>query len=243
MAAVHLVQSLNHSYSLQRKASGGHEGWFSRDPSVFSVGGFHEHYQYGQGFDVIYPAFPLVTVATHSPKCPEGWLWRGSCGKWPTRSVLQHVCSSWQLRIGSSLVKLCISVVLLHADIAPIHVGANAGTGSHRVIPERQPIWDCSRDCPSVYWLPWYVITPIWVQSVTPAWWRTLCGVVMFTTVMQVMQHTHTHAYVYQDAMTWGNQDKFQCGYVCLYMAFHGFVRFRVVAYIQSHPTTTLFYF
>ena len=49
---------------------GGHEGWFSRDPlPVFSADGPCEQFWHRQGcplFDVVHPAFSLLTTAMHS---------------------------------------------------------------------------------------------------------------------------------------------------------------------------------
>ena len=46
----------------------GHEGRFTRDPVlVFSAGGHHEQFWHRQGcplFDVVHPAFPLLTTAS-----------------------------------------------------------------------------------------------------------------------------------------------------------------------------------
>ena len=59
--------SLPGPIGLSGKGGGGHERQFSRDPlPVFSAGGPCEHFWHGQGcphFDVIHPAFPLLTTA------------------------------------------------------------------------------------------------------------------------------------------------------------------------------------
>ena len=53
----------------------GHEGRFSRDPlSVFSTGGPCEQFRHGQEwplFDVVHPAFPLLTIS--NPPCKVPW--------------------------------------------------------------------------------------------------------------------------------------------------------------------------
>ena len=60
----------------RRWAGGGGmgEGGFSRDPlSVFSAGGSCEHFRHGEKyplFDVVQPAFPLLTTALPTSKAP-----------------------------------------------------------------------------------------------------------------------------------------------------------------------------
>ena len=69
----------------------GHEGWFSRDPPpVFSGGGCCKQLQHGQGhplFDVVLPAFPLLTTPLRR-SCHGAWhAWT-----WKSLSKLRVAC-------------------------------------------------------------------------------------------------------------------------------------------------------
>ena len=79
--------------------SGVHERRFSTDLfPVFSAGGHHEEFPYGQGrslSDVLRPAIPLPTSASPPAKMPWGWFWRGCEDAWHARTIskLDEFCS------------------------------------------------------------------------------------------------------------------------------------------------------
>ena len=73
-------------------SSGGHEGRFSRDPlSIFSAGGHRGQFWHRQGrplFDVVHPAFPLLTMASPTlPGALKDVFWRDRLGPWRARTM------------------------------------------------------------------------------------------------------------------------------------------------------------